>query len=290
MEKIQDFLKSLTERFSNPFIFSFICSWLIVNWRITIGVLFYNAQTLSKVGYDSYLTMIRCEATEWNYLWFPVILAAAYTSIFPFVKIGTASLQTLADKFTNQASLYISEGSTVPIDEYTKLTKEVEADKVELGKLLSKNRINEQEGIKLANEIDLLKIENQNHLIEIEKQKAYNQNLTSELDKINKWNSLDFISGLYRVYENSDNLDVLIKNGLWYQQNATGIPRQYKIQHYGMPQQKILVLILIPFHEEASKVLVHTIKITKFIDGLPLYGSGKDTKNNDISYTWISEA
>jgi len=48
---MNDLLKSINLRLNNPFIFSFIISWIFWNWPIVVGLLWYNATTLQQYGY-----------------------------------------------------------------------------------------------------------------------------------------------------------------------------------------------------------------------------------------------
>jgi hypothetical protein len=80
---ILDFIKSLLDRIVNPPIFSFLCSWLVCNWRVTIAVLWHDT---SQLGGKSIFEFIAINTNCINSFWLPFIFAVAYTLGIPFIK------------------------------------------------------------------------------------------------------------------------------------------------------------------------------------------------------------
>lgn len=86
MEKINEFVKELKGRISNPFFSSFIISWLAYNWKIPIGLIFMTTNDLLKESYTSYFTLISNEISKHNSIKYPFLAAIIYTLGYPFLK------------------------------------------------------------------------------------------------------------------------------------------------------------------------------------------------------------
>jgi hypothetical protein len=50
--------KEFKERMSSPLIFSFLISWCVINWKIIIGLIFYDMTDLHRDHYCSYIHLI----------------------------------------------------------------------------------------------------------------------------------------------------------------------------------------------------------------------------------------
>src|ERR1700748_661850 len=87
MDKITDFFKEFKSRLTNPLFASFILSWLIINWRVPVGIFGYKLDELKVDGYKSYADLISKNASTWNYLWYPLISAALYTLLSPLLRM-----------------------------------------------------------------------------------------------------------------------------------------------------------------------------------------------------------
>lgn len=86
METISDFLKDLKDRLSNPFISSFVISWLLTNWRITLSLIFYNQDELILDDYTSFTDLILRNSGWINMLFIPLGFSLLYTFGFPYLK------------------------------------------------------------------------------------------------------------------------------------------------------------------------------------------------------------
>lgn len=86
MEKITDFFKQIGERISNPFIGSFIISWLVINWKVVIVLLFYSFKDLQADKYVSFQQMIQVNINTCAGIWYPLIGAIIYTFVFPVIR------------------------------------------------------------------------------------------------------------------------------------------------------------------------------------------------------------
>lgn len=121
MEKISDFLKELKDRLSSPLIGSFLIAWLIINWKVPIGLIFYKTEQLNKDGYSSFIDLINKNIGALNCFWIPLVIALAYTFVFPFIKSWISSFQTWINTWTDNRNLNIAKEAFVPMAKFIQL-------------------------------------------------------------------------------------------------------------------------------------------------------------------------
>jgi hypothetical protein len=121
MEKIGDILNNIKERFSNPLIFSFICSWLVINWQITVAFVKYDQSQIKAEGYRSIFDFISAKLNQWNSLWIPLIAAGVYTLLMPLLRIVIKAFYTLVTKWGENWNLKMLKEGKISIDKYLKL-------------------------------------------------------------------------------------------------------------------------------------------------------------------------
>lgn len=99
-EKLKDIYENIKDRLSNPLIFSFIVSWLVYNWEITVALLWYDKDQIKAEGYKSIFEFIQYQLNSKCFSFIiPLILALVYTFIMPYIK-------EFVD-FTNKVALLI---------------------------------------------------------------------------------------------------------------------------------------------------------------------------------------
>ncbi|MFC4261913.1 hypothetical protein ACFOWM_03420 [Ferruginibacter yonginensis] len=170
MDKITDFFKEIGNRLKSPFISSFIISWLIVNWRVTIGLIFYKFKELPFSNYTSYIDLIEKNFSNWKYLWTPLLLALAYTFLYPLFRIAILGFDALVTKWSGNLVLYFSEGAKVPMEKFTKQIEKTNNAYKQLDEIIANESEFKEEVINLKeqlhlkeNEIKDLKIEMSNN-------------------------------------------------------------------------------------------------------------------------------
>jgi hypothetical protein len=115
--KKEDILSSIKERLSSPLFFSFVISWLVINWKITIA-LFWNDPEHKSLGHLSLISFIESQTSYWSTIILPFILALAYTFGNPLVKNVISAFRTWTSKWGEAWNLSILKGSKVPIEKY----------------------------------------------------------------------------------------------------------------------------------------------------------------------------
>ena len=99
-EKVKDVYENIKDRLSNPLIFSFIVSWLVYNWEITVALLWYDKSQFHAEGCKSIFEFIQDKLNaKWLSTALPVGLAFLYTFGMPYFK-------ELVD-FANKKATYI---------------------------------------------------------------------------------------------------------------------------------------------------------------------------------------
>lgn len=84
MDKISDILDSIKDRLTNPLFVSFVVSWILCNWEITVVLLWYD-ERLWK-GYENAFEYIYATRGWWKSLIFPGLLAIGYITLNPWLK------------------------------------------------------------------------------------------------------------------------------------------------------------------------------------------------------------
>lgn len=121
MEKIKDIFDNIKDRFSNPIVFSFVCTWLILNWQITIGLLWYDSQQIAKTGCASIFEFIADKLNRYDGFWWPLLYALLYTLFMPTIKNLIRALYSWTAKWGDNWNLKILDGGKISINKYLKL-------------------------------------------------------------------------------------------------------------------------------------------------------------------------
>jgi len=136
LERIQDFFKHVGERLRNPFIFSYLISWLISNYKIVIGLFFYTNYQLKADGYNSYFDLID-KTTNWQTcLIIPLIGALAYTFAFPYFKRLVVLLYTRINQGQEVKTLKILEEGSISTVKYLRLRDEYKQSQAKLEEVI----------------------------------------------------------------------------------------------------------------------------------------------------------
>jgi hypothetical protein len=121
METIKDFFGELKERASNPLVSSYVIAWLIFNWPITIGILFYSQEELQLDGVRSYVDLVSRNSSIWLNLVLPAIFALAYTFVFPYVKAVVKLYHAKISAKNESDILKATKDGMMPVKKYIEL-------------------------------------------------------------------------------------------------------------------------------------------------------------------------
>lgn len=198
---MNDILKSINLRLSNPFILSFCLSWMFWNWPIVVGLIWYNSQTLNLYGYINYKELIYANSDFYRNYFYPICFAV----IFPYLKLGFSALQTLVNAIDERNIKNISKKGFISTSKFLNLKDQYENDIQRLSKVIEEESGVLNDNLNLKSK--LVEVENK-FLIEKQElerlQNEYGEKgikiaVSSMQYFIGKWklrlNSLDFEDG-----------------------------------------------------------------------------------------------
>ncbi len=137
MDKISDFFKELKDRASNPFISSFIISWIIFNWKIVVGLLFYKIPELKADHYASYFDLISKNTVLTQNILYPLISSFLYTFLFPIFRNIISAFNAWIKTWGENWNLKISKETNISIAKYLALKDTYTNNLKKLGETLN---------------------------------------------------------------------------------------------------------------------------------------------------------
>jgi len=203
MDKISDIFKNIKDRLSSPLFFSFILSWIICNWKVTIALLWYDPKQIDPNKFKSIFDFIYLNTDPWHTFYLPLILALAYTILSPIVSNAIRLFNSLIDKIGENKNLEITKGSNIPIAKFLSLKENYDARTEVLEKIIKdENKTKEDyerehtERLKLDQQLlkvteDLTRAEQKNATVTSEFSAVNNAKMqfakeNSEFEKTNK--------------------------------------------------------------------------------------------------------
>lgn len=209
METLKDFFSDLKDRISNPFVSSFVISWLILNYQIVIALFFYKQVELRADGYTSYLDVIASCYNLNTMIKYPLGIAALYTFVVPFftgaVKIFQAWILTSTDELIFR---FTKNKNAVSVELHKKLKTELDETVAQYLTLIKSAGVVQEQNKKLELEMKTLKashlesinklneenddrIEEQLATAEERYQKLFSKTLEDERESYDQVNSLE---------------------------------------------------------------------------------------------------
>lgn len=138
MDKLNSYYDQVKERLRSPLIFSFIISWLVINWRIPVYLLWFDEATLLKHGYSNHIVYIESVLGTWQCWVGPLICAVMYTIGYPQVKNLIGWYQAWVSKVGEKKRLEISDGAVVSFSRYDAKVKKLIQREKELAEMMQK--------------------------------------------------------------------------------------------------------------------------------------------------------
>lgn len=228
-EKIKDIFSNLKDRLSNPLIFSFLCSWLVLNWKIPVALLWYDKSQFSGCGCHTIFDFIDWQWKSHGTFWIPFFIAIGYTLAIPFVKNSIRIISAHAQKWGENEEIKALEGGKIGIDKYLMLREDY------------KKRIDNLE--KIANEEKKYIDENATLVNDLNKVRDDINKMTIESNRlISNISDLSILNGTWRfskskslTYENGELAEVVtlpyelnIKDGKCF----VGVEQQFVITDF----------------------------------------------------------
>jgi len=204
LERIQDFFKHVGERLRNPFIFSYLISWLISNYKIVIGLFFYTNYQLKADGYNSYFDLID-KTTNWQTcLIIPLIGALAYTFAFPYFKRLVVLLYTRINQGQEVKTLKILEEGSISTVKYLRLRDEYKQSQAKLEEVIQDESKFFSQRRDLNEQVSNLRKENlglQGDIIKLQQSVAI-------LEKFKEPRDVEFLNGEWKGVARNGNSEI----------------------------------------------------------------------------------
>lgn len=253
--------KPFVDRFSQPIILSFIVAWIFWNWKIPLGLIWYDKESISLLGYTSYEDLIAKNSNiVYNFIG-PVITAFLYPLVILIANNFTALIRKLDIKLLH----LISKGSIVPWELYhnvLKISDEREksisrfvAQETELtSKLSSEVTLNEE----LDEKLRLLSEENNNNILLIQTAKDRISELNNVNNKHINFSRPDWLGDVnfVEIWDDNPNLTIkslysskvlfyFIKDGSYLEihNNAGVVTFEIKKYYFDIIKEKCLIQI-----------------------------------------------
>jgi hypothetical protein len=153
MEKITDFFKEIKERLSNPFISSFLISWMVVNWNLVVALMFYNREDFKLIGKKGFIDYAQGFTDDSDLFWTPLTIALGYTFVFPFLRNIILASQAWFKRWGSQWNRRVSKGNLIDIRKYMELRDEYKTRNEQLIKLVEEESETTNKNAKLQTEI-----------------------------------------------------------------------------------------------------------------------------------------
>ncbi|MBO9571856.1 MAG: hypothetical protein J7497_06565 [Chitinophagaceae bacterium] len=258
MDTINDLLKELRKRFTNPIFVNFIIAWLIFNWRIPLGLFKYSLKELPTDGYNSYADLIKKNIETDNSLLYPLAISLGYTFSYPVIKNLMGAFNTWAHKWGNNWHLKISEDLNVPIAKYRQMIQNNAETEKQLQQIITTEGKTIQENSRLK--------------IDLEQARNNTQKIDAQVNLWQMYSQKTYLDGDYRMVSNfKDNVyntySVVIRDGTIFEKlNNGGSQMMMKIENYAFNFLTFEFLLTIKAPNRQTNFIVN---LTQRADGMP---------------------
>lgn len=139
MTEFKDFLDQIKIRLTNPLIFSFLISWVIIHWQIFVGAFYLTTNDLSELGHINFLDFVKTSINWYNGFWYPLFSAIIYTGISPLIRIWIQLFNTWINKMGNERIRKVAQEGFIQYEMYDKILEEVQLQRKRNESLITEN-------------------------------------------------------------------------------------------------------------------------------------------------------
>lgn len=226
MERVKTFVDSIRDRLNNPLIFSFIVSWILFNWKITIA-LFWDNPTSSAQGHFSLINHIESNSSLWNSLLGPLISAALYTIVSPVVKNLITAFQNWNFSWGENWNIHILKRSKVEMEKYLSLRKNYDRRSKELEQILQQESEMSNTILHLKSDLSKLRFNLESTNQELKETKEITENLNNVSLLEGRW--VKIVKNPYREIE-EENIQISGNTVSMY--NGNVLQNMYSIHNF----------------------------------------------------------
>ena len=226
MEKLSSLLNNIKERLSSPLIFSFIVSWIFINWKISVALLWYDPPKLS-MGHLSLIDYISSQTNTYKSFYLPIAFALLYTFCSPLVKNLINAFYTLTSKWGENWNLRISKGGKVPFEKYLSLREKLDVKRKQLLEFIEE----ESETSKILQQTESALLGERQKCQQLQNQYSESKSIIDNLYRSNildgNWNK-----SIKRDNSSNENTQVIQINNSTVFITGSSIQQQYQINHF----------------------------------------------------------
>ena len=119
---MESLLRPIARRFGQPIVLSFCIAWVVWNWEIVLALIWYDQDSIIKLGSYNYVNHIEKYRDLNRNLWMPLLLAFLY----PVLNLGFNAFYSLVLRADKKLSLNILKTTIVPMSKYLTAQKVLE--------------------------------------------------------------------------------------------------------------------------------------------------------------------
>lgn len=211
MKKATEFLNNIKERFTNPLIFSFLCSWSVFNWEIVISLFRYDPNQIVNEGSRSLYQFISTKLDRPHSFCYPLLFAMSYTILSPIVRNLIQALHAWAFQWGNKWSLKLAESGKIGIEKYIQLREDWKKRTVLLEKVIADENKYKQDYDKMNTEL----LETKVKLNEVQQKEIEYSTFIQHLYDIRILDG-SWVNSYETSTKEKGTEDILIQNGQYY--------------------------------------------------------------------------
>lgn len=123
-ETIDDLLSSLKDRFTNPVAFSFLCSWVVINWRVILALLWTDDLKADIHAAGGLVEYVSSQFTWWRSFCLPLLLGTCLVLLLPIVKALLQMFYAYVNREGMNRVLAIKQDGNISVRSYLRLRKD----------------------------------------------------------------------------------------------------------------------------------------------------------------------
>jgi hypothetical protein len=135
-DKAEEILVTLKERLTSPLFSSFLISWLVINWKVSVGLFWLNTQQLNVAGYKTYIDLVSANINIFHTLFYPLTFAIAYTFGYPYIKNEINVYLSKRNKEGDNRIFGVQKDGSMPISRYIKLKEGLDKRAEEINRII----------------------------------------------------------------------------------------------------------------------------------------------------------
>ncbi|OQP65851.1 hypothetical protein A3860_14755 [Niastella vici] len=198
-KKFTDLFKEVGGRLRSPLIYSFIIAWLVTNWRIVIGLMFYKSQQLQLDGYTSFLDMIDKNRTFIKFWGLPIVVSLVYTFAFPIIRNVISAYNAWNFRWGSTWALAVAKEGGVSFSKYIELKTRLQQSIEEVENIHKSESQITNENEKLRNDTEVLKRRIENEVQSLRVSEDIKAALVNELSILKEKSEIKTFNGAWKM-------------------------------------------------------------------------------------------